>query len=157
MGQVVSLILSSKTFMTSEQLIEGRPVGTPCDLDGNPIDMGVKHPHQHPGLIEIYMGHNGVEYAKIAHSQMIQKRAAGEEGEVFQGIGEVAGWFVKAPDFTLIGRHGENAKKPAKSAGETQPAGRSEKNAAAKSKPGRKPAAKKAAKKTTVKGVTSIQ
>jgi len=54
---------------------------------------------------EVYMDVAGDHYMRISPQEM-----ATSEDEVFQGVGEVHGFFVQAPDFTLFGRFGENKK-----------------------------------------------
>lgn len=79
----------------------GKPRGLLCDLDGVPMPKG-NTPR------EIYLDNlTGDHFAKIMPSEFSAMSAAGLQ--VYQGVGEVSGHFVPAPDHTLNGRFGRES------------------------------------------------
>lgn len=110
-GNIVSCSQTTRHFLTVESREGGVVRAVLADLEGNPIrSSGLTFAGDDPAHVEVFLDSLTGEYvAKISHSQAIAARKEGTT--VYQGVGEVTGWFVDAPDFTLSGRHGERAGK----------------------------------------------
>jgi len=61
---------------------------------------------------EVYLDSmSGTRVMRISNAEKEALFAAGQGDTVSQGQGEVHGWFVDAPDYTVNGAHGDKAKK----------------------------------------------
>lgn len=112
-GNIVHCDPATKTLLTLETQMQDehtgakRTTGVFCDIDGEPIKQDVKYAGQHPDLVEVYLDTiTGQHVAKVKASQLPQLKKDGVT--VYQGVGLV-GWFVDAPDYTVMGRHGGKA------------------------------------------------
>lgn len=80
-----------------------KPMGAICDRDGVALPKDKHATHAR----EIYLDTISGEYfMRISHEEK-EKHLEDGDVEVFQGAGIGIGWFVQAPDYTLVGRHGE--------------------------------------------------
>ena len=102
MDQVI-LIRETKSFLTKEDKDgSGKPTGAICDRAGNALSRDSMNQAR-----EVFMGVDGAHYMRVSPDEAAAATKAKEN--LYQGMGEVHGLFVEAPDHTLIGRHGERA------------------------------------------------
>lgn len=144
---VVHLIRETRSLLTKEFLNDrGKPTADVVDAGGSVIQRGEMHRAR-----EVYMDSmTGDHFMRISPGEKddVAKNlpaALAEADEVFQGVGEVHGWFVPAPDYTLFGRFGEHRTEETEEDVEAQAApmraavkAAAVKKAAAKKKPGRR-------------------
>jgi len=104
---IVQPIKESKALLTLETKNErGVISGVLCDKDGNPLGndrLGEAR--------EVYLDSiSGNRFMRVSPAEAEQLRKDGTE--VCQGQGEVHGWFVEAPDYTVNGAHGDGNPEP---------------------------------------------
>ena len=102
---IVHLIRETRSTLTKETKGDNGVSAFVCDINGAALSRDAMH-----NAREVFMdGFSGEHFIRISHEE---KEAAAKAGQqVMQGVGEVHGWFIEAPDFTLIGRLGEKSKK----------------------------------------------
>lgn len=109
---IIHVDLNSAHLLTAERMQPGptggeAPAGFLCDANGTTLPHDRRH--ETP---RVYLDHiSGTYFMMIDHEEKERIAKAGEQ-EIYQGTGVGMGWFVVAPDYTLIGRHGERAPKP---------------------------------------------
>jgi hypothetical protein len=103
--KTVHLNVQTRCLLTKETMENNRPSGVIVNLDGRALTRDEMHQAR---TIYSDMGGKG-EFMAITHDEAVAAREKGTD--VFQGVGEVSGWFLKAPDMTLTGRFGEKAVK----------------------------------------------
>jgi len=108
---IVQPVKDSLALLTREVKEEGgRITGQLCDKDGNPLGRDQQHLRR-----EVYVDSlSGERVMRISHEEKITYDKDGVE--VAQGQGEVHGWFVDAPDYTINGAHGDGAPGKQKAA-----------------------------------------
>jgi hypothetical protein len=112
-----SVVLLTKETMAPDPRDTTRtvPTGVLCDLDGNPLPAGT------PGIPSYLDSLTGKRYARIATvlpsngdpASKAKLAAIMERKPVSYSAGNLSGWYVPSPDFTINGIDG---KKPASSA-----------------------------------------
>jgi len=100
--KVVVPIATTKTLLTVESKDgQGRPMGELCDRSGKVLGKDRQHEAR-----EVFLdGASGDSVMRISHEEMLAEAEKG--GEFYQGHGDVQGWFIDAPDYTLLGRYGD--------------------------------------------------
>ena len=104
----------TKNFLTVETREGGVVRSVLANLDGSPVqDNGIKYAGDHPDHVAVYIDLiSGTHVVKVTAAQAA---ALAEDGAtLLHSCGGVHGVFVEAPDFTIMGYHGEKAKHRAK-------------------------------------------
>jgi hypothetical protein len=97
----------TKHILTKEtEDAKGNITGVVCDHTGRPLGRDEKYNER-----EIFMDTMSGDYVMRVSHQEAAKLVAEGEVDVYDGIGEVHGKFIDAPDFTINGRNGERAKE----------------------------------------------
>jgi hypothetical protein len=125
---IVHCIADTKAILTNEQ---NNPAGEICDVEGNHLQRDMMHKQR-----DIYLDSmSGLMMMLLTADEVIAKNKAGET--IYQGVGDVRGWFVAAPDFTVHGHMGSDAEAEAEPEPVAVPARKSVPRKGIK-KPGRK-------------------
>jgi len=101
--QIVHVDTTVEHLLTVEKMVDGKPVGELCDINGVTLPRDSQHLTRKVYLDTI----SGVYVLGISHEEKEAMLKAGNADKVYQGAGRFSGWFTDAPDFTLKGRHGE--------------------------------------------------
>lgn len=95
---IVNPLMNTRFLLTNEQK---DPKGCVCDLDGNHLN-GMEMHRARTCYVD---GFTGKTFVLISPKEKEDLEAEGGMANVYQSVGDIHGWFVKAPDYTIKGHH----------------------------------------------------